>query len=94
MRKIAIIVIPANEKEQANNFCKTIDVIGGSNTFATELSPNGLDPITHYWCGWNCTDEEYIQLQRYFGENLFNGMELSSEQVLQILGLHTRLPEI
>ena len=58
MNKRAIIIILAKDKEAANKFCGEL-VEGGEGTFSIGASPDGKEPITHYYCNWMMTAEQY-----------------------------------
>jgi len=89
-RRRAIIIVAADWKTEANAIAKTVDLIGGDQTFAgLGLSSTGKTPATHYGCNWNCSASEYeyfegIDLPWW---KLFDGEKISFEEVLKSLGL-------
>lgn len=86
-----IIVIPVEEKETANAFCATI-AAGGAGTFTVGLSPNGQEPVSHYWCNWQMTQEQYDAVKAEF-KHVFDVPFWAPETVLAEMGLQ-RIQEL
>ena len=89
-RRRAIIIIEANWRTEANAIAKTVDLIGGDQTFTgLGLSETGGKPATHYGCNWNCSGSEY----NYFEAvecpwwKVYDGQKMSFDDVLKTLGL-------
>ena len=72
-----IIVINESDKQYANEKI-------GENTFTVGLSADGTEPITHYWCNWNMTQETYNFLQENIGDiaNFYNAENWTPDEVL------------
>lgn len=58
-----IVVVSAAEQAAANQLAAQIDPDDGSNTFGVPLSPNGLEPATHFGCS---TASEAVMAQAMF----------------------------
>jgi hypothetical protein len=52
-----ILVVPEAVAAAANNHAAQVDRRGGGQTFTVGLSASGAAPATHYWCGWQLTDD-------------------------------------
>ena len=89
-RRRAIIVIDENQKNAATQIVKKVDILGGDNTFnGVGLSPDGNEPASHLWCGWNCSASEYefFEKQTMPWWQLFDGQETLVEDILTLLNL-------
>jgi len=85
-RRQAIIIVEADQKDNANTIAKQIDSIGGDQTFSgLGLSPSGEGSATHYGCSWNCSSSEYDFLVENF--IVHDGEKISFNDVLDQLGL-------
>lgn len=88
-----IIVVTAQDQEEANTLAKQADHVGGDLTFTVELSNDGMEPATHYWCCWKVTTEEWEYLTFAFGEGNTKGRRMydadiiAPDEVLTELGL-------
>jgi len=93
-RRQAIIIVEADQKDDANTIAKQIDIVGGDQTFSGPgLSPTGKSPATHYGCSWNCSSSEYDFLVENF--TVYDGEKVSFNSVLDQLGLRrVRVPEM
>lgn len=94
LSKRLTIIVSAAVAQQANIEAKRIDTDGGERTFTVQLSASGNLPATHYWCGWQMTDDIDVKLRRLLrdlitsGEaRVFDGLTRSPEQVLTTAGL-------
>lgn len=89
-----IIFVTADKQADANAAAKTVDPEGGEFTFIHGLSPNGLLPITHYWCSWTMTGNEKNNLQARLSNvrpsnkvTVFDGNQVTPEQALAQMNL-------
>lgn len=90
------IVIPVNVKLISNNLSKNIDTEGGERTFTVPLAKNTKpNTITHYWCSWQMTQEQFDAIQNKFsGDKLYNAAQFTPEKVLEQLGLVRYINEL
>ena len=88
---IAIIVVSAADKAQANSDAQTA-IHGCGTPFDSNVgaSPNGSPAPSHHFCRWVCTADEYSKLQTAFnvaGRHFFDGTVTGITQALQSLSL-------
>lgn len=86
----AIIVVEKSIVTEANNDAATIDTNGGEYTFTSGISNDGIN-LTHYWCSWVTTEEDYERLVTLFDKapdrRLYDGDIYTPDQVLLEMGL-------
>lgn len=92
----AIIVVPATRAAAANKLGGEVDPNGREDIFTSPLVAVGTSgPITHYWCGWSLTDDQWTRLrarldiaaQRTAGVRFYNATSRTPEQILAELNL-------
>jgi len=89
------IVVKAAVVGSANTWAAQVDTGGqGDRTFTVALSPTGLPPATHYWCGWQMdpTDDSGMRTRlaaAVAAGNAFvyDGLTVDPQTVLAGLGL-------
>lgn len=81
----AIIVIPASEKNAANEWWKdTIDPTG-TEAFVSVLKGGLLNSQTFYWCSTVCTEDQWQRIYDHF-PTIYDGRTITPEEVLTTEG--------
>lgn len=87
-----ILIVPAAMQAELNAAATTLDPSGGGATFSVGLSSTGLGPATHYVCNaalrsatWEFVEQ--VLAPHYVEAQIFDGNELTIDQVLTGLGL-------
>jgi len=96
-RRMAVIIVDANQKNAANAIASQLNVIGDSETFGgLGLSENGKEPATAYGCGWNCSASEYdfLDKQNMPWWRVYDGALMNLQEVLAFEGLKQIQPEL
>lgn len=91
----AIIVVPASGRETANEHARTVDQAGDGDTFTVGLvsAVDSNGQVTHYWCSWRLTQDQWDALQALFGAGNTNGYRMfdgdiqEPDEILIELGL-------
>jgi ABC-type transport system substrate-binding protein len=58
----ALMVLRADERDEANALAIQLDPAAGPDTFGAPLSADGHFPATHYWCSVLVTEAQWGQL--------------------------------
>ena len=90
LRRRAIIVVDAKQKNAATAIAKKVDAFGGGNTFSgLGLSADSKEPASHFFCLWNCSASEYdfFEKQKMAWWKVYDGNLMTSEEVLATLNL-------
>lgn len=61
MKKHRIIIIEQSDTDKANEACANLYGEAARNTFTIELLDE-TDTVTHSWCGWRLSDQEWVEL--------------------------------
>lgn len=91
-----LIIIPAASRDAANAAAVQLTAnTADAFTFTVGLSPNGVEPITHYWCSVALREADYQAVQQM--KAAFTGSEVidwnmdheptKPDEVLASLGL-------
>lgn len=89
------IVVNATIAANVNTRALEVDPEAGQ-VFTIGLSPTGQLPITHYWCGWQVTEDQRSGLLQRLQQavdngnaRVYNGDNRTPQEILTILGLKT-----